>query len=315
MSQLKPVIRDDAVVGRYAPSPTGRQHLGNLRTALVAWLQVRIRGGIFVLRMEDLDLPRTRPGSAEQILEDLKWLGLDWDEGPDAGGPGASYVQSERVELYELALAKLVEGQHTFACYCSRKDIAQASSAPHGIDGPVYPGTCRELADPQDGRQAAIRCRVGNSRISFKDAVAGPFDFDLTGSVGDFVIKRTDGLFAYQLAVALDDALMGITDVVRGADLLNSTPRQMHVLQLLGFTPPRYWHVPLKKDEQGQRMSKRDGSQSIAELQENGVSPDAVVGELAFELGLIDSKRSLSATELVTHVDEPRFATALANAG
>jgi len=311
---VKPVTRHNVVVGRYAPSPTGRQHLGNLRTALLAWLQVRIVNGIFVLRMEDLDLPRTRPGSAEQILADLRWLGLDWDEGPDVGGPVASYVQSERVELYEEALAKLVQGQHTFACYCSRKDIAEAASAPHGIDGPIYPGTCRDREQADDGKRAAIRCRVGRSRISFTDVVAGSFEFDLGTSVGDFVIKRTDGLFAYQLAVALDDALMGVTDVVRGDDLLNSTPRQIHVQQLLGFEPPRYWHVPLKNDSDGNRLSKRDGSESLAEQQRNGVKADVVVGELAYELGLITINRPLSAAELVAELDEPQFVQALKSA-
>lgn len=305
--RLEPTARGGAVVGRYAPSPTGRQHLGNLRTALLAWLQTRLGNGIFVLRMEDLDTARTRDGSAEQILQDLRWLGIDWDEGPDVGGPSASYVQSDRTAIYQQAFEFLQGEKLIYECYCSRKDIAQSVSAPHGIDGPVYPGTCRESPQVKTDRTAAHRCRVGDSRVIFKDILAGGFDVDMPREVGDFVVRRADGLFAYQLAVCVDDALMGVTDVVRGSDLLTSTPRQIYLLQMLSLDLPNYWHVPLKHDSEGNRMSKRDGSQSLAQIMDRGINAETVIGELAAELGFIDRPSSLSATELLEHLDPNSF--------
>lgn len=301
--ELESITRGGAVVGRYAPYPTGRQHLGNLRTALVAWLQTRLANGVFVLRMEDLDTARTREGSAEQILQDLGWLGIDWDEGPDVSGPAASYVQSERTSIYQRALEFLESKDLIYECYCSRKDIAQSVSAPHGVDGPVYPGTCRGNVQAKVNRNAAHRCCVNDSHIAFRDMLAGDLEFDMPQEVGDFVVRRADGFFAYQLAVCVDDALMGITDVVRGFDLLTSTPRQIYLLQMLDLELPNYWHVPLKHDAQGNRMSKRDGSQSLAQILEEKVSAENVVGELAFELGFIDRPSSLSTTELLEHLD------------
>ncbi len=312
---LTPVKRGDAVVGRYAPSPTGRQHLGNLRTALVAWLQTRVADGIFVLRMEDLDTARTRPGCAEEILEDLRWLGLDWDEGPDVGGPAASYVQSERTMIYQDALDLLASHGATFDCYCSRKDIAQSVSAPHGIDGPVYPGTCRINTDVKSDRAAAVRCEVGESDVTFTDVVAGDLEFDMARDVGDFVVRRADGLFAYQLAVSVDDALMGITDVVRGADLLTSTPRQIYLLKTLQLPAPTYWHVPVKHDVDGNRLSKRDGSHSLVQILEHNTTPETVVGQLAHELGLIDRPEAISTMELRGEVKSDSFVTTMRRLG
>ncbi|MBA2660784.1 MAG: hypothetical protein H0U74_00690, partial [Bradymonadaceae bacterium] len=216
-----------SVRGRYAPSPTGPQHLGNMRTALVAWLQTRLSGGTFVLRMEDIDLPRVVQGSAAQILDDLRWLGLDWDEGPDVGGPLGPYDQSARQELYVEALNRLEQAGRIYPCYCSRKDVAEASSAPHGFEGMLaYPGTCRELTpgerarvyEEKGARAPSWRYRVPARRVGVVDEIAGIYEEQLEVEVGDFVVRRSDGMFAYQLGVVVDDALMGITDVVRGVD-------------------------------------------------------------------------------------------------
>lgn len=294
------------VRGRYAPSPTGPLHLGNVRTALVAWLQARLSGGAFVMRMEDLDGPRCVDGAAEEILKDLYWLGLDWDEGPDVGGPFGPYTQSQRFDLYEESLAKLREEGMLFECLCSRKDIAEASSAPHGY-APTYPGTCRNLTPAElEARQSekpdripAIRVRAEDLEVVVHDRIQGEFRQNIARDVGDFVLKRTDGLYAYQLAVVVDDILMGITDVVRGADLLDSSPRQAWLMQKLGYEPPRYWHVPLMNDGKSQKMSKRDGALSIASLKARGYRPQEVVGVLAVSLGLQPTSDPISAAELL----------------
>lgn len=263
-------------VGRYAPSPTGDLHLGNLRTALAAWEQLRTLGGIFILRIEDIDAPRNVAGSEARLIEDLHWLGLDWDEGPDVGGPSGPYRQSERSAIYESALAELERRAMTYLCTCSRKDLREAS-APHGPEGAIYPGTCR-ATDPAAQRShpsgAAVRFRVDRDPIiEFNDLYLGPQRFDLRELSGDFVIRRRDNLWAYQLACAVDDALMGVTHIIRGADLITSTPRQIAILRALDLPIPHYGHVPLVADSTGARMSKRDGSQSLRQLRESGISP------------------------------------------
>jgi glutamyl-tRNA synthetase len=273
---LTPIPRNRPV-GRYAPSPTGDLHLGNLRTALLAWRQIRELGGSFILRIEDVDAPRTVPGCEARMIEDLRWLGLDWDEGPDVGGPAGPYRQSERSPIYEAALERLAAAGRTYPCTCSRKDLREAS-APHGPEGPVYPGTCRD-ADPAAQRAhplgAATRLRVDREPIvGFTDAIAGPQRFDLRALCGDFIVRRRDGLWAYQLACAVDDALMGVTRVLRGDDLLTSTPRQIAVMRALGLPEPVYAHAPLVVDECGERMCKRDGSQSLRSLREAGLTPE-----------------------------------------
>lgn len=296
--------------GRYAPSPTGPLHLGNVRTALIAWVLARRVGGEFVMRMEDLDRPRTVEGSAEQILDDLTWLGLDWDEGPDVGGPFGPYTQSERDSNYAEALLQLEAAGKVFRCWCSRKDIREAASAPHE-GSPVYPGTCRDL-DPDEiaavqaekpDRTPAWRYRATEGDIGVDDQIMGWFRQNLSTDVGDFVLRRADGLFAYQLAVVVDDIQMQITDVVRGADLLESTPRQIALYHALGAAPPRFWHVPLMLDDDGDRMSKRDGSDSLRSLRNAGYSPEQVVGRLAASLDWVAEGTALTAHDILTRCD------------
>lgn len=295
-------VRAGGGCGRYAPSPTGDLHLGNLRTALFAWLQARLAGGAFVLRMEDLDRPRNRPGSAERIMRDLRRLGIDWDEGPDGGGPLGPYTQLERENLYHAACARLERDARLFPCFCSRRDIREAASAPHGAPA-VYPGTCRppKLSGEggNGGRPPARRFAVDAGTLRFHDCWQGMYRQDLAAAVGDFVVKRRDGLFAYQLAVVVDDALMGVTDVVRGEDLIDSTPRQIALQEALGFATPRYWHVPVVRDEQDRRLAKRDGADSLDAYCAAGGRPEALVGRFAAELvpGFPDTP--LSAGELV----------------
>jgi glutamyl-tRNA synthetase len=273
---FQPIPRDRPV-GRYAPSPTGDLHLGNLRTALLAWEQIRALGGIFILRIEDIDLPRTVPGSEQRMLDDLRWLGLTWDEGPNIGGPAGPYRQSERTPFYEEALRRLEALGRTYLCTCSRRDLREAS-APHGSEGPVYPGTCR-AADPALQRAhpqgAAVRFRIPDdgANVEFTDDLLGPQRFDLAALCGDFVIRRRDGLWAYQLACAVDDALMGVTHILRGEDLIGSTPRQIALLRALGLPVPRTAHAPLVVDGRGERMCKRDGSLSLQTLRERGLTP------------------------------------------
>ncbi len=305
-----PPIAAVGVRGRYAPSPTGRLHLGSLRTALLAWLQVRLAGGSLVLRMEDLDTPRVKPGSAEQLLDDLRWLGLDWDEGPGAG-PAGVYTQSQRLELYREALAYLRARGLVFPCTCSRKEIGEAS-APHG-GTPIYPGTCRDRGESERDptRTPAWRFRVGARTVAFEDRVLGLQQENLAEETGDFVLLRADGLFAYQLAVVVDDALMGITDVVRGADLRASAARQIALFEALGYAPPRFWHVPLLLDASGARMSKRDGSDSLQGLRERGLDAAAVIGMLAASLGWVPAGSRLSAAELLAELDQSRFLSGL----
>jgi len=274
------------VRGRFAPSPTGALHLGGARTALVAWLSVRARGGTLVLRMEDLDAERARAGAAEALLEDLRWLGLEWDEGSDAGGAHGPYTQGERRARYAAAAEELRAAGLAYPCWCTRAELARAASAPHaGEAGPRYPGTCRGAA-PRAGR-AALRLAVPAGVVSFDDLVRGPVAQDVAREVGDYVLVRADGCAAYQLAVALDDSDMDITEVVRADDLLDSTPRQLQLLALLGRAAPRYAHVPMVLNADGVRLAKRDGGAQVAALRAAGRAADEIVGWLAASLGLV----------------------------
>ena len=297
---MQPLIR-----GRYAPSPTGDLHLGNLRTSLLAWLFARCNGGQFVLRIEDLDRPRVRPGASERMLYDLRWLELDWDEGPDIGGPYAPYIQSERQEIYTTYLQRLLDKGLIYPCYCSRAEIARVASAPHGNEGPRYPGTCRNLTQAQrrqheaNNRRPSMRFRVDDERtVSFTDLLVGPVEQQVQQTIGDFIVCRSDGIFAYQFAVVVDDALMHINQVVRGVDLLQSTARQILLFEALGFQIPTFAHVQLLLDAHGKRFSKRTESAGLEPLRAEGVSPAQVVGQMAAECGLIDRGEQLSTGEL-----------------
>lgn len=299
--------------GRFAPTPSGQLHIGNARTALLAWLQVRRAGGQFVLRMEDIDKPRSRPALAEQILHDLRWLGLQWDEGPDVGGPFAPYTQSEREEFYRAALKRLADAGWVYPCYCSRAEIMAVASAPHGLseEGPHYPGTCRRLTEDQRaergarGKPPSLRFAMPDEPLAFTDLAAGPQQFP-PGAGGDFVVHRADGVIAYQLAVVVDDAAMAITDVLRGWDLLDSTPRQILLYRALGLPAPRFAHVPLLFGPDGQRLSKRHGAVAVASMREAGASPEKVLGYLAWLSGLTDRPDPVTTAELVSLFDLSR---------
>ena len=288
--------------GRFAPSPTGELHLGGASTALCAWLAARAQGGTLLMRVEDIDTPRVRPLAEERIVEDLRWLGLDWDEGPERGGRAAPYRQSERRVLYEAALAELTRQGLTFPCDCSRADIARAGSAPHpGEEGPIYPGTC--LHAPSDRvfkRPPATRLAVHDSVIAFTDGVFGDQSQDVAAHCGDFVLRRGDGVFAYQLAVVVDDITQGVTEVVRGADLLSSTPRQILLMRRLGAEPPRFAHAPLVVGADGERLAKRARGVPIRDYREAGVDPRDLVALIAKALSLADPQETrLSPIQLV----------------
>lgn len=309
-------LLDRAVRGRFAPSPTGAMHLGNARTALLAWLDCRQRGGTMILRLEDLDRARASPGATAQLLDDLRFLGLDWDEGPDVGGPYAPYVQTERAARYDAAITMLLTSGAAYPCICSRADVARAASAPHGEDGPRYPGTCRTL-DPAEitarataqGRAPSIRFRAPTpaTPTAFVDRVHGPVAPLADAGLDDFVIRRADGVAAYQLAVVVDDAAMGVTDVVRGDDLLSSTPRQLALYAALGFPAPVFAHVPLVLAPGGERLAKRTRPTSIADLRAQGVDAATIVGALAASSGLVPPGARLAARDLVASFDLGRL--------
>lgn len=291
-------------VGRLAPSPTGRIHLGIARTSLAAWLDARAAGGILLLRIEDIDTDRCVPGAADEIMRDLEWLGLSWDYGPDTGGLHAPYTQSERTDRYLAALDVLGEQGRAFLCTCSRKEIALTASAPHGPsdEGPRYPGTCRDAFRPRPGRSPAVRLRTEpGDVVTHHDRALGALDQDVHAAVGDFILRRTDGLWAYQLAVTVDDLAQGVTTIVRGADLAGSTPRQLLLRRLLDADagPVDTLHVPLMLGEDGQRLAKRSGSTTVAAHREAGRRPEAIIGELAAGLGLVPEGVEVRAEALV----------------
>ena len=278
------------LVGRFAPSPSGRLHLGNLACSLLAWLSAKSRGGRIVLRIEDLDAARCPRVYADQLEEDLRWLGLFWDEGGSLGGPNGPYYQSECGEIYTESYKKLDDMQLVYPCFCSRAQL-HAASAPHTADGNVvYPGTCRnltpgEIAEKARQKAPAFRLKVPDERVSFADGCMGPYSENLLTDCGDFYLRRADGVFAYQLAVVVDDARMGVTEVVRGADLLSSTARQLYLYRLLGLPAPTFAHCPLLLAPDGRRLSKRDGDQSLENLREKYTAPE-IVGKLAWLYGL-----------------------------
>jgi glutamyl-tRNA synthetase len=282
-------------VGRLAPSPTGAQHVGNARTYLIAWLSARARDGRVVLRIEDIDSPRIKPGAAEQALADLRWLGLDWD--------GEPLVQSQRLAVYEEALRCLQERELVYPCTCTRSDIERAASAPHADhDGPSYPGTCagRRAADAGalGDRPFAWRFRVSRSP-AFTDRYRGPTHIDLQQVGGDFVVWKSAGTPAYQLAVVVDDAAQGVTEVIRGDDLVPSTPRQLLLYDALGLAPPQFAHVPLVVGPDGRRLAKRHGDTRLAALREAGMRPEALVGFLGWSCGWLERPAPATLRELL----------------
>lgn len=297
--------------GRLAPSPTGALHLGNARSFLLAWLDLRSRGGEVLLRIEDLDGPRVKGGAEAAAIEDLRWLGLDWD--------GAPVRQSERGELYAAALARLAAQGLAYPCSCTRRDVELAASAPHlGDEGPLYPGTCRgrwtsaAAAEQATGRPPCWRLRVPEpgaaaGQIAFTDRVRGPVRADAGADFGDFVISKSSGSAAYQLAVVVDDARQGVTEILRGDDLLLSAARQLLLYRALELPPPSFAHVPLIVGVDGLRLAKRHGDTSLRQFRAEGCRPEQVVGWLASVSGLRPAGAICSAQELLAGFDLDRL--------
>lgn len=286
-------------IGRFAPSPSGRMHLGNVFSAMLAWLSVKCRGGRMVLRIEDLDPDRCRPEYADQLRRDLEWLGLTWDT--------EQTPQSRRTEAYAEAFARL----DTYPCYCSRGEL-HAASAPHAADGTfVYAGTCRNLSEAERAaktRRPAWRVRVPDEEIAFTDGLQGEVRENLARECGDFILRRSDGVYAYQLAVVVDDAAAGVTQVVRGADLLHSTPRQLWLQNRLGFAHPDYYHVPLLCAPDGRRLSKRERDLDLSALRQTH-SAQQLLGKLACLAGLLERPEPAAAAELAAQFDWSRVFT------
>jgi glutamyl-tRNA synthetase len=287
------------VIGRLAPSPTGAQHVGNARTYLIAWLSARSQNGRVVLRIEDIDSPRVKAGAMESACEDLRWLGLDWDYGP--------IVQTERLAYYETALERLQAQEIVYPCTCTRADVERSASAPHlEHEGPIYPGTCSmrgagDVAYITD-RPVAWRMRVGNETIAYNDAFRGPVALNLHAIGGDFVVWKSAGTPAYQLAVVVDDAAQKVTEVIRGDDLVTSTPRQIVLYRALGLAPPRFIHVPLVVGADGRRLAKRHGDTRLQTLREAGVAAESLLGLLGWSCGWLDRTKPIGLRELL-----PRF--------
>lgn len=291
-------------VGRFAPSPTGRMHLGNVFTALVSWLSARSRGGDWILRIEDLDPQRSRREYAEAIEDDLYWLGLrGWLGGLDDRGPAGPYSQSRRGHIYEQHLQTLISRGLVYPCHCTRADL-HASQAPHAADGTIiYSGRCRPSAPPPfaftpgDFTHAAARIVVPDHEIAFRDGLSGMHTSVLSRDCGDFVLRRADGAWAYQLAVTVDDALMGVTEVIRGNDLTDSTPRQLYLYKCLGYSAPAFTHLPLLTDLSGRRLSKRDADLDMGALRRR-YTPECLLGRLAHLAGLAPTPAPVTAEAL-----------------
>jgi glutamyl-tRNA synthetase len=288
------------IVGRLAPSPTGGLHVGHARTFLIAWLAARSRGGRIILRIEDIDTSRVRPGATETAIADLEWLGLDWDDGP--------YVQSQRIAAYGDALERLKRKELVYPCVCTRADIERAASAPHAEDeGPTYPGTCARRsaseAEILGDRPFAWRFRVSEGCVAWNDLFRGPMSLDPARIGGDFLVARSPFVPSYQLAVVVDDAAMGITQVIRGADLIPSTPRQILLDRALGGAGREYGHVPLVIGPDGRRLAKRDGSIKLATLRDRGVDPRRLIGWIARSSGWTDREEPSRPADWVDRFD------------
>ena len=284
-------------VGRFAPTPSGRMHLGNVFAALLSWVSPKSRGGDWILRMEDLDTLRTKEEYAQLLRDDLRWLGLTWDEETEP--------QSKRSAVYDRYFELLEEKKLLFPCYCTRSQLLNVN-APHLADGTyVYAGTCRDLTEAQRAaqkRQPSWRVRVPDREFSFTDHVQGAYRENLRTDCGDFVVRRADGVYVYQLAVTVDDGEAGVTEVVRGWDLLSSAPRQMYLQELFGFPHPEYAHIPMLMAPEGRRLSKRDQDLDMGALRER-LTPEQLIGVLAQAAGLTATAAPISAAELATIFD------------
>ena len=292
---------ENRVVGRFAPTPSGRMHLGNVFAALIAWASVRSKDGEMVLRMEDLDTQRTSGEFAQILREDLNWLGLDYDR--------ETPPQSQRSEVYDRYFERMREMGLIYPCYCTRSQL-HSVNAPHLSDGTyVYTGTCRNLTEQQRrefDRKPAWRVMVPDKKWEVEDLVQGHYELNLATECGDMVVRRADGVYVYQLAVTVDDGEAGVTEVVRGMDLLSSAPRQMYLQELFGFSHPVYGHVPMLLAPDGRRLSKRDRDLDLGELRKR-VSPEKLIGILSFAAGLIDQNTAVSAKELAAEFDWARL--------
>lgn len=283
------------VVGRFAPTPSGYLHLGNVLCAMLAYLSAKSQGGQFLLRIEDVDIPRCPESLGHQVIEDLQWLGFTWDAEP--------LWQSQRQDIYRKYLQRLEEKQAVYPCFCTRAQLHSLVAPNLGDTQVVYPGTCRNLTISEQAARAkertpAIRLRTPDKTVTFTDGLYGVQQENLQRDCGDFVLRRADGLFGYQLAVVVDDALCGVTEVVRGRDILSSTPRQLYLQEQLGFATPNYVHIPLLMDAKGRRLAKRDADVSMVSLRKR-FTPQQVIGALAFACGLLEQPVSASLTELI----------------
>lgn len=289
------------VCGRFAPTPSGRMHLGNLLCAMLSWLSARHAGGRYLLRIEDLDCERCPRRLADQLEEDLRWFGIDWDAGGRAGGE--DWYQSNRFQRYARQYDKLAAQGLLYPCFCTRAEL-HAAQAPHRSDGTyIYAGTCRglhaeEIAEKARRHPPAMRVRVPDAVVSFTDGCQGRYSENLARDCGDFIIRRSDGVYAYQLAVVVDDAEMGVTQVVRGRDLLDSTPRQLYLYERLGFTAPAFYHIPLLAAPNGRRLSKRDRDLDLGVLRKTIGRPEPIIGMLAYAVGLRPTPRPAALREL-----------------
>ncbi len=292
----------NTVIGRFAPSPSGRLHLGNVLCAMIAYLSAKSAGGKALLRIEDIDTARCAGDRVPQMIDDLHWLGFSWD-----GGENPKDFQSARTAIYETYFEKLKASGLVYPCYCTRAEL-HAASAPHGSDGQMlYDGRCRKLFDsgavPPADRNPAWRMRVPRDRVEVLDGLQGAYSEQLDTDCGDFLLRRSDGVFAYQLAVVVDDALTGVNEVVRGRDLLSSTPRQIYLYKLLGFEPPQFYHIPLLLREDGTRLAKRDGALDIGALRERFSSPEPLIGMLAYNVGILPRFEPISVEGLIPLFD------------
>lgn len=293
------------VIGRFAPTPSGRLHLGNLLCALLAWLSAKSEGGLCLLRIEDVDVPRCPRRLAQQCIDDLAWLGFPWD--------GPVLYQSERTEIYQRYLNHLTAKGLTYPCFCTRAQLMAAAAPNLGDTQVIYPGTCAKLSAEEAAalaqhRSPAIRLRVPDEEIVFTDGLYGMQQENLQRDCGDFILQRSDGLFGYQLAAVVDDALCGVNQVVRGRDILSATPRQIYLLRALSFDVPAYVHIPLLMDSQGRRLAKRDKDLDLSALSRR-FTPEELLGMLAFSAGILEENRPSTLTELLKAFDWRKVST------